>query len=537
MTLTAGATLQNGRYIVQSICAETAYDMTYRALHTYLGQVVFLKALNVRTQQALKTDSVRHYFNHKVALFAQSRCPNLVSIVDGFEEGGIPYVALLTPDGTPLPDWLQQQHLSSEDAIAHLELLANAIQTLHQSGIFHGQLSDQTVTVDAESQALVLSDISLISFLPDEAIAHTDESFNQRLVQSHDRQRRDIQGLASISHALLTGSTLQLNHVDGHDEAAQSRENSHQLPSDVVQMIEKGLNPDSDETISNWFQALVLAILSARDHSWLPQDWGDPSSMPLPPSFNHSNHSSADETTGLTFQETTRIQTAQTKIVSAPITSTSKHTSQGRSPKASSKKRWLVPTILGTSSIVAASFGGYVGLSLRLQEPEQLERSPIFGQELFGSEQAFPESDDWPGTSSFGIDTSRFLFEDLRPQSFQDTLSDDALLPSDIDPNVETFQTDYGLTDDVQVGADFDGSAESTTDSRIKDEIEYSTDTLPDILTAPASPSEADEPIVEEPNKLILEPPPSDTEGWPSLLNDASAADDSDNPPISSVEM
>ncbi|MEM9213512.1 MAG: hypothetical protein AAGD25_04110 [Cyanobacteria bacterium P01_F01_bin.150] len=78
--------------------------------------------------------------------------------------------------------------------------------------------------------------------------------------------------------------------------------------------------------------------------------------------------------------------------------------------------RWLgvkrgLPLLLGATSVVAAISGGMVGYVFRTQDIEQLEKSPLFGNEIFGREQEFPPSDQWPGLSPHADDSPTVLFE------------------------------------------------------------------------------------------------------------------------------
>ncbi|MGK7889465.1 MAG: hypothetical protein AB4042_09025, partial [Leptolyngbyaceae cyanobacterium] len=75
------------------------------------------------------------------------------------------------------------------------------------------------------------------------------------------------------------------------------------------------------------------------------------------------------------------------------------------------RRTWL-PYLLGATSIVAIASGGLFGYTFRVQDAEQLQQSPIFGSELFGSDQDFPPSTHWPGVDSGDVDASEIvLFE------------------------------------------------------------------------------------------------------------------------------
>lgn len=108
MTLTAGATLQNGKYVIQSTLKQSDFSITYRAVHFYLEQPVIIQTFNDSLRHHANFDQLRQLFIGELRRWAKAS-DGPIKVLDGFEEAGIPY--LVMPYGSDqsfpkLRDWL-----------------------------------------------------------------------------------------------------------------------------------------------------------------------------------------------------------------------------------------------------------------------------------------------------------------------------------------------------------------------------------------------------------------------------------------------
>ncbi len=76
------------------------------------------------------------------------------------------------------------------------------------------------------------------------------------------------------------------------------------------------------------------------------------------------------------------------------------------------KPRYWIPLLFGASAAVAGLGGGVIGTVLA-SNPESSNASTL-AQDLLGSEQAFPPSDNWPGETSRPV--RDVLFEDVQEE-------------------------------------------------------------------------------------------------------------------------
>lgn len=106
MSLIAGATLQNQKYVIQKLLHQSDFGVTYQARHAYLEQDVVLQTLNLALRHRSDFQQIRQQFLNKVRSIAQET--HSVRVLDCFEEGELPFVVFeLAPGQAPpqLMDW------------------------------------------------------------------------------------------------------------------------------------------------------------------------------------------------------------------------------------------------------------------------------------------------------------------------------------------------------------------------------------------------------------------------------------------------
>jgi hypothetical protein len=122
MALATGSTLQNGKYFIQKVLHQSDFGLTYQAMHTYLEQTVIVQSYNDSLQSHDRFDYLRQLFMEEVRRRVHRKSPSsdqpsdkssdnspVLTILDGFEEDGLPYIVMQQTPGQTLPqlrDWL-----------------------------------------------------------------------------------------------------------------------------------------------------------------------------------------------------------------------------------------------------------------------------------------------------------------------------------------------------------------------------------------------------------------------------------------------
>lgn len=549
MTLTAGATLQNGRYVIQSVLSYGTIDITYEALHTYLNQTVHIKTLQDRFRSRYEDVSLRQEFIQRATGFAQSSNPHLIRVIDGFEEDWMPFLVLKSLSGKTVESWLQGD-LSAKEAepivessasesstqgaspapvhpvplpriLEMLHQLVPAVRSLHEWGIAHGQISPQTIVIREETQDVVLGGMGLRSLLPSLAAEELDQDTpsEQPGPMSGDTQadihtQADIQGLAATLYALLTGQVTPLSDLMTQSALPALYQQRLDLDTAVESVLLRGLNPTENETVESWFFAVELAL--------------EPASVSAPMADMEKKAIVKTEH-GATVSPTDPLssQGAAPVLTASPKQSFSNNRFSRTRWVPQRRRSWRLPLALGLTSVVAVLGGGHLGLSFRLQTPERLERSPIFGSDIFSSEQSFPPSTHWPGESDYDDPSSRPLFEQAAPDAVYSVPTQPSVSssPELLDTGVDSSSLDYEVWDDVNLGAEAENDWTWETpviESPVMDEPptpsppvpvpEPATGSLPSEPDVPPSTGEPSIPRVVEPSEIPVNELPPATE-------------------------
>lgn len=119
MNLTAGATLQNNKYVIRTLLSQSDWGMTYEAFHTYLECPVILQTLNPAMRQRSDFDELRQRFMAGVRQFIQLQGPGTSArVLDCFHEEEWPFVVLERTGEQALPNFLVLAPLAGAEATA-----------------------------------------------------------------------------------------------------------------------------------------------------------------------------------------------------------------------------------------------------------------------------------------------------------------------------------------------------------------------------------------------------------------------------------
>ena len=386
MALAVGTYLQHGRYQIQDSLKATDVDITYQAVHTFLERSVVLKQLRSDVDWATGQKPTNQVLMTRLGWLSRCNHPSLVEILDCFEDRDRIYLVLPAYPSTSLDQWLR-----SNGTIAHtmvlnyLKPLVDAVEQLQQEGLLYGDWTLQSLYHCAQDNRLVMADLGWRGVLKN-VLSDRHYPFPSAMADTH--------GLAQLAYTLLTGQTTTADWV--------AMKNHNLTPA-----LEQSLTLPLDSTTlkpGEWFKDFQAAIMSSLS----------PATAVSTPENISSPLSATPHQVLSTLAESTAAVAAQ-DMASTPGTSEKTKRSAQQLPQRSIQqppRRWL-PYLLGAASMVAMVSGGVVGYTFRVQDVEKLEQSPIFGSEIFGSDQEFPPSDYWPGSDVEVNAEAAVLFEAL----------------------------------------------------------------------------------------------------------------------------
>ena len=153
-TLQPGSTLQNGKYEIQRVLGQGGFGVTYLALQQGLNRIVAIKEffmenfcvrnadthhVTIATEGSRElVERYRNKFLKEARNIAKLEHPNIVSIIDVFEENSTAYYVMKYAQNGSLDGKVKREgHLSEAEATRYILKIANALRFVHQHKMTH----------------------------------------------------------------------------------------------------------------------------------------------------------------------------------------------------------------------------------------------------------------------------------------------------------------------------------------------------------------------------------------------------------------
>jgi tetratricopeptide (TPR) repeat protein len=141
------------RYSIVSELGAGGMGVVYKAIDTRLERQVALKL--IAPGDSADTDSRRRFVGEARAA-SQLNHPNIVSIHDVDEDGGVLFLVMELVDGQPLDDLISQAGLPVHRALDYALQIADALATAHAAGIVHRDVKPGNIMVSDSGRVKVL---------------------------------------------------------------------------------------------------------------------------------------------------------------------------------------------------------------------------------------------------------------------------------------------------------------------------------------------------------------------------------------------
>ncbi|MCM1319954.1 MAG: serine/threonine protein kinase [Muribaculaceae bacterium] len=173
--LTAGDTLQHGKYVIQKILGQGGFGITYLAQHRNLNKLVAIKEFfphsycnrDTRTQAVtIGTPSSRELienlklkFIKEAKFLASMRDENIVSVHDVFEEHNTAYFVMDYIDGVTLSQMIKSKGtLPEEEALRYIRSICTALKAVHSRNINHLDIKPANIMIRRSDDRAILID-------------------------------------------------------------------------------------------------------------------------------------------------------------------------------------------------------------------------------------------------------------------------------------------------------------------------------------------------------------------------------------------
>ena len=172
--LQPNTTLQGGKYRIERVLGQGGFGITYLAVQTSLLRKVavkefFMKDFCSRDEAtlAMLTSSVgsskqveqyRKKFIKEARNLARLNHPNIISVIDVFEENGTVYYAMPYLVGGSLQDYVKTHGtLSEQEAMKYVKQIASALKYMHEEQhICHYDVKPANILLDNKGNAVLI---------------------------------------------------------------------------------------------------------------------------------------------------------------------------------------------------------------------------------------------------------------------------------------------------------------------------------------------------------------------------------------------
>ena len=248
-SLSPGQRLQDGKYTLDQALGQGGFGVTYKATHHFLNQVVVIKTLNPALHQNQDFDQLQCKFQDEARRLALCIHPNIVRVIDFFQEAGLPYMVMDYIPGPTLEAVVFPDHpLPESVAIHYICQVAAALAVVHHKGLLHRDVKPQNILLREGTDQVVLIDFGISrEFTPEVTQVHTNliTPGYAPIEQYLNRQKRtaatDVYGLSATLYALLTAQTPVASILRDRQPMPEPRELQPQVSAAVNQAVMRGM--------------------------------------------------------------------------------------------------------------------------------------------------------------------------------------------------------------------------------------------------------------------------------------------------------
>jgi serine/threonine protein kinase len=260
--LSSGHLLYN-RYSIQQTLGQGGFGITYLAYDQKLEQEVCIKELfisgnstrgaNMTVQsQGNSSFSFQEFvdrFLQEAKQLAKFQHPNIVRVIDIFEENNTAYMVMEYVKGETLKNQIQQKGILAEKEVMQLiNQLMDAVESVHSKGMLHRDIKPENILISTEGR-VVLIDFGSAREFAEGKTSHQTIMLTSGYAPPEQYSERAQRGPFTDIYAL--GATLYFL-LTGEKPLASTDRNFEELPAP------QELNPEVSPQVSN-------AILKAME--------------------------------------------------------------------------------------------------------------------------------------------------------------------------------------------------------------------------------------------------------------------------------
>lgn len=267
--LQPGSVLNAGKYIIEKKLGEGGFGITYKAVQTGLYRPVcikeyFLAGRCVRNTQArtvhLQGISEEMYEKYRLAFVKEAQTvaslhhPNIVEVIDIFDENNTSYMVMSFIEGRSLQDIVDTNGpLSYPDAVNYMAQVTSAVEYIHKHNILHRDIKPENIMVTADYKAILIDFGSAREFEQDKTQVHTTMLTHgyappeQYTANSKKGSYTDIYALGATLYFILTGKVPLEAAARWTEELVEPKQLNPSIPDEGNRTIMKAMKLKKEE--------------------------------------------------------------------------------------------------------------------------------------------------------------------------------------------------------------------------------------------------------------------------------------------------
>ncbi len=225
--LPLGTILCDGKYIIEKKIGEGGFGITYKALQSGLNRMVCIKeyfpagkcarathARTVYVQGASENifEKYRQAFVKEAKMLATLHHPNIVEVIDVFDENNTSYMVMAFIEGKSLQTIVDLHgRLSYPEVVNYIAQITNAVGYIHDRHILHRDIKPDNIMITADYKAILIDFGSAREFEQDKTQVHTSmlthgyAPTEQYTANSRKGSYTDIYAIGATMYFVLTG--------------------------------------------------------------------------------------------------------------------------------------------------------------------------------------------------------------------------------------------------------------------------------------------------------------------------------------------
>lgn len=263
MELQSGTNLCDGKYTIEAKIGEGGFGITYKAIQNGLNRVVCIKEYFPagKCTRATKKNTVfvqgtseqvfekyRQAFVREAKMLATLHHPNIVEVLDVFDENNTSYMVMTFVKGKSLQQIVETRgKLPYPETVNYIAQITNAVGYIHDHHILHRDIKPDNIMITADFKAILIDFGSAREFEQDKTQVHTSmlthgyAPTEQYTANSRKGSNTDIYAIGATFYFVLTGQVPMESAARLTEQMPSPKDLVPEIPEEANRTIQKAM--------------------------------------------------------------------------------------------------------------------------------------------------------------------------------------------------------------------------------------------------------------------------------------------------------